>query len=287
MSAVVAVEEVTGGKALARFVELPHALHGNDPRFAPLVLAWERYRLDPRRNPFFERGDGRYFLARRAGRPVGRITAHVAEPGAEGCFGFWWLDDDAEVARALLDAAREWMASERCTSMTGPLSFTRDEEAGVRVAGFDHSGTTGRPWHPRHLHRLLEANGAAHVEDLPMWELPATQDGPVLPPDDDLPGQAGAYADPRICLAGIAAVPDVSPALRGAGFRGAWRAAKRAKAGDWDTCTVVRCTLDPTVAVPALQQAAGQAGYERILAPWSPNAAAPPRTVHRVYRFTW
>jgi len=287
MSAVVAVEEITGGKALTRFVELPHALHGDDPRFAPLVLAWERYRLDPRRNPFFEQGDGRYFLVRRAGRPVGRITAHLAEPGAEGCFGFWWVDDDPGVAEALVDAARDWLAEAGCTSMTGPLSFIRAEEAGVQVAGFDRPGVTGLPRHPPHLHRLLEASGATAVEDLPTWELPATGEGPTLPLDDDLPGQAGAYADPRVCLAGIAAVPDVSPALRDGGVRGAWRAAKRAKQGTWDTCTVVRCTVDPAMAVPALQTAAGNAGYERVLAPWSPAAGAEPVHVRRLYRFTW
>lgn len=281
------VEEVTGGKGLVRFTELPAALHADEPRFAPLVMAWERYRLDVHRNPFFEAGDGAFFLARRLGRPVGRITAHIAQPGAEGRFGFWWLDEDADVAAALVDAARSWLAEQGCSSMVGPCSFTADDEAGVQVAGHDVPGVTGRPWHPPHLARLLEGLGLEPVEDRPTWRLPTTEVGPERPLSGDRPGQAGAYVDARLVLDGIAAVPDVADALRTTGLRGAWSLAKQARAGDWERATVVRCTADPAIAVPALQAAAGKAGYRELIAPWSPDPDAPPETVHRTYRLTW
>jgi hypothetical protein len=286
MGSVVTVDEVTGGKALARFTELPHALHGDDPRFAPMVMAWERYRLDRRRNPFFESGDAACFLARRLGRPVGRIVAHLAEPGGDGRFGAWWVDDDPAVAEALVVAARDWLTEQGCASMTGPWTFTEAEEAGVQVDGHEVPGLTGRPWHPPHLARLLEELGFEGVEDRPTWRLPVTVAGPELPLDADLPGQAGSYADARLVLAGIAAVPDVAPALRTAGLRSAWSLAKRARAGDWDTAVVVRCTADPAVAVPAMQAAAGRAGYQEVIAPWS-STGDPPEAVHRTYRLTW
>jgi hypothetical protein len=284
MPSRVSVEEVDGAKALARFTELPHALHGDDPRFAPLVLSWERYRLDPGRNPFFERGDGRYFLARRLGRPVGRITAHVDRPGGEGRFGFWWLDDDAAVAEALLDAAARWLAEQGCRSMTGPLSFTAAEEAGVQVAGHDVPGVTGRPWHPPQLAALLEANGFEPVEDRSSWRLPVvTREEPSLAEGGDQPGQAGSHADDRLVRQGGAAVPDVSEALRGAGLRSAWRLARQVRQRAWTTATVVRMDGDPAVVVPALQAAAGQAGYDWLIAPWTPTPGQPPEAVHRVY----
>jgi hypothetical protein len=283
----VTVEEVTGGKPLVRFVELPQALSGDDPRFAPLVMAWERYRLDPRRNPFFERGDGAYLLARRGGRPVGRITAHVGEPGGAGRFGFWWVDDDAAVAAALVDAARAWLAERGCTSMTGPLSFTADEEVGVQVAGHEVPGVTGRPWHPPHLAALLAQVGLEPVEDRPSWRLATTELGPDGVHDDDLPGQAGRHADRRLVLRGVAAVPDLAESLRTTGLGGAWALAKRARAADWATCTVVRCTADPVVAIPAIRAAAGRAGYRAVIAPWTDDSAAEPEAVHRVYRQTW
>jgi hypothetical protein len=279
----VSVEEVTGAKALARFVELPHALHGHDPRFAPLVMSWERYRLDPRRNPYFERGDAVYLLARRLGRPVGRVAAHLAEPGAVGHFGFWWVDEDPDVAAALLDAAATWLADQGCSSMTGPLSFTDSDEAGVQVAGHDLPGVTGRPWHPPHLAELLEANGFEPARDHPTWRLPAIGDVSSMAQGGDAPGQAGSYTDARLVAPGGAAVPDVADALRGAGLRSARRLARQARRGTWSTATVVRLDDDPTVTVPALQAAAGRAGYDWLIAPWTGTPDDPPEAVHRTY----
>lgn len=274
MGSAVTVEEVIGGKALARFVELPQALSGSDARFAPLLMAWERYRLDRRRNPDLESRDAVYFLARRLGRPVGRVAALD-----DGGFGSWWVDDDRAVAEALVEAARAWLTEQGCRSMEGP-------DDGVQVAGHEVAGLTGRPWHPPHLARLLEELGFEAAEDRPTWRLPVTDAGPALPLSDDLPGEAGSYADPRLVLEGVAAVPDLSDALRTAGLRSAWALAKRARERDWDTAVLVRCTGEPPVVVPALQAAAGRAGYRELIAPWSPEPV-PPETVHRTYRLRW
>jgi hypothetical protein len=273
MGSAVTVEEVTGGKALARFVELPQALHGSDARFAPLLMAWERYRLDRRRNPDLESRDAVYLLARRLGRPVGRVAVYD-----DGGFGSWWVDDDLAVGEALVSAAQAWLTERGCRSMEGA--------EGIQVMGHDVPGVTGRPWHPPHLARLLEELGFEATEDRATWRLPARDGDADLPLDDDLPGQAGSYADPRLVLQGIAAVPDVSDALRAAGLRSAWSLAKRARAGEWDTAVVVRCAGDPSLLVPALQAVAGRAGYQAVIAPWSPDPAAP-EAVHRIYRFRW
>jgi hypothetical protein len=380
MPSAVAVEEVTGGKAMVRFVELPQALHGADQRWAPPVMAWERYRLDPHRNPYFERGDAVYLLARRLGQPVGRIVAHLATEGGEGRFGFFSCVDDVRVATALVDAAQEWLRDQGCSSMTGPYSFEPGDEPGVLVDGFDAPGVTGRPWHPAWEAQLLEALGFTTVEEQPWWRLaagdvadrstgthrPVDADRPAMParpnrepartdaghaaadqptrpghqkadeapedapgdaidrptmpprrdadeagdettghagvpgnrmatgsgPDgeearDGAPGHAGPYADRRLVLPDVAAVPDVAEGLRSSSFRTAWRLAKRARAGDWETCTVVRCTIDPAVAVPELCAAAAAAGYRWVVAPWSPDAALAPEAVHRIVRRTW
>lgn len=301
---VVTVEEVTGGKARVRFVELPQALHGHDPRWAPPVMAWERYRLDPHRNPYFERGDAVYLLARRLGRPAGRVVAHVAEAGGEGRFGFFTCVDDLAVASALVEAAQAWLGERGCSSMTGPWSFDPTDEPGVLVDGFDLPGTTGRPWRPPWEARLLDELGFSTVADQPTWRLPTGDhadggadrgagsfphepgDGQGTPRAGD-PGQAGPYLDRRLVLPGIAAVPDLSDALRHSSFRTAWRLAKRARAGEWETCTVVRCTTDPSGAVPALCDAAAAAGYRWVVAPWCPDPAGEPEAVHRILRRAW
>ncbi|HJR26928.1 MAG TPA: hypothetical protein VJ804_15725, partial [Acidimicrobiales bacterium] len=201
---MVAVEEVTRGKALVRFTELPQALHGEDPCFAPPVLAWERYRLSFRRNPYFEEADALLLLARRAGRPAGRIAAHVPHEGGEGRFGFWSTIDDLGVARALVDGARDWLEAEHgCRSMTGPWSFEPDDEPGLLVAGFTVAGTTGRPWRPPWEARLLEELGFEPAGERATWRLPTSELGPERATTGEPPGQAGTYADPRLVLEGI------------------------------------------------------------------------------------
>jgi hypothetical protein len=72
----------------------------------------------------------------------------------------------------------------------------------------------------------------------------------------------------------VAAVPDLTAA------GSPWAMAKRAKRGGWDGCTVVRCDGDPSLLVPAVQAAAGLAGYQWVVAPWSPDPKAPPETLH-------
>jgi hypothetical protein len=195
--------------------------------------------------------------------------------------------DDAAVAAALVEEAQAWLAEQGCTSMTGPWSFEPEDEPGALVAGHDVTGLTGRPWRPSWEAELLESLGFRGVVDQATWRLPTTEVGPEPPTDDDLPGQAGAYADRRLVLEGIAAVPDLSGVLRTSGLRSAWGLARRARLGDWDTCTVVRCTADPAIAVTGLLAVAGRAGYSTVIAPWSPDPAAPPETVHRTYRLDW
>ena len=93
---------------------LPYRLHAGTPWIPPLKL--ERYQFLHRRlNPFFTHGEAAYFLARRGGRVVGRISAHLdnafnAHHGSRwGMFGFLEFEDDAEVVRELLAAAEGWL----------------------------------------------------------------------------------------------------------------------------------------------------------------------------------
>jgi hypothetical protein len=77
----------------------------------------------------------------------------------------------------------------------------------------------------------------------------------------------------------VIAVPDLTPA-RGS----SWTLARRAKHHDWSGCTIVDLAGDPALLVPRVQAAAHAAGYEWVIAPWSPDPDAPPETTHA--RFT-
>jgi hypothetical protein len=305
-SGAVSVEEVEGRKALQRFLELPQALHGRDPRWAPPVMAWERYRLDPQRNPFFERGDAVYLLARLRGRPAGRITAQVHHPGAAaGAFGFWWTVDDDAVAAALLDAARAWLAARGCTEAIGPASFTAADEPGVQVDGFEVPGVTGRPWHPHHLAARLEEAGGVPTGTSPpggsIWPRLRTRSRGRSPHrasrgrrssrgspsgSQEQPGQAGPYGDPRLALGPVAAVPDVADAMRSAGVRSAWSLARRARVGTGR----VRPSCAATASRPRWCRASQRGPRRRLPLAGRAVVAGPgrrPEAVHRTYRVAW
>src|ERR671936_222072 len=70
------VRPVRGLRELRQFISLPFRLHAGTPWVPPLKL--ERYAfLNRRLNPYFKHGEAQYFLARRGGRVVGRVTAQI------------------------------------------------------------------------------------------------------------------------------------------------------------------------------------------------------------------
>src|SRR5215208_5024432 len=93
------------------FIMLPFRLYEGVEQWVPPLISERKRHLDRRRNPFFQHADAEYFLARRGGRVVGRISAHVDQLFNEeqenewGQFGFFECEDDPEVAAALVDSA--------------------------------------------------------------------------------------------------------------------------------------------------------------------------------------
>ena len=285
---VVTVEPVESKSQLRRFAEVPFVLLGTDDRWSAGVRAHEQWRHDARRHPYFDRGDAAFFLSRRGGRPAGRIAAHVDGAGADqGWFGMFDVADDPAVTGALVEAAVGWLREQAVTSMTGPVTWTPDEEFGVLVEGFEHPTATGRAWHPPWYAEQLRAAGAEPGEWRATFGI-ATEgwEGEVpAPSGDDPPPQAGGYADPALVLDGIAAVPDVTRLLAGASVRAAWRLARQARERVSDTAVCVRCDGDPAVLVPRLLAACRARGYSTLLSPWAPDGGLPER-VHQVFRFT-
>src|ERR671938_119705 len=111
----VEVTAATGKGDLDAFIKLPFRLYRNERNWVPPLISERRRFLDRARNPFFEHAEAEYFLARRDGRVVGRISAQVDRHLNEfqdndwGLFGFFECEDDPEAAAALLTAAEEWL----------------------------------------------------------------------------------------------------------------------------------------------------------------------------------
>ncbi len=183
----VEVNAVSGGRDLKRFIDLPFRLHANHPLWIPPLKLERRMFLSRRLNAFFSHGEAEYFLARRGGRVVGRITAQINHAFNDhrkkswGWFGFIELEDDPEVARALLDAAEDWLRQRGCERMVGPANFAMNDECGILIEGFELRPMISQPWHPPYYQRVLEEVGMTKAMDLLMWKLEVTERDKVLP----------------------------------------------------------------------------------------------------------
>lgn len=181
------VKPVRSRRDRRAFIELPFTLHATAEQWVPPLRIERRLFLSPRFNKWFNHAEAELFLARRAGRVVGRISAQIdrnfnAFHGNEwGMYGFLELEDDAEVATALLDAAAGWLRERGRDRMVGPMDFTMNDESGVLIEGFDREPFIKQPWHPPYYQRLCEAAGLEKAVDLLMWELHITDRSKVVP----------------------------------------------------------------------------------------------------------
>ena len=80
------------------FLRLPEQLYTNDPNWVCPLRIERRDFFDPKKNPFFDGAEVQLFLARRDGRDVGRISAHMyhahnrVHNEQTGFFGFFNLN---------------------------------------------------------------------------------------------------------------------------------------------------------------------------------------------------
>lgn len=155
---------------LRAFMQVPAEVYRDDPAWvAPLWL--ERRLHYSRQNPFLHHGRWQGWVAMRDGRPVGRISAqidtlHQARYGATGHFGLLEAADDPQVFHALVEAAEQWLAAQGVREVTGPFSFSINQECGLLVDGFETPPAVMMPHGRRWYAPRLEAEGYRPAQDL-------------------------------------------------------------------------------------------------------------------------
>lgn len=186
----IGIEPVSGKRGRAAFVDLGRAFSARLENFVPQIRAEQIELVDPGKNPFFGHARAQLFIARRGGRPVGRISAHIDElalampadqgfgPGT-GLFGYFDAEDEA-VARALLTTAEAWLAREGMTRVLGPISMSVWEEPGLLVRGQDHPPMVMMGHHPAHYAGWIEAAGYARAKTLYTYQLDVSRGFPPL-----------------------------------------------------------------------------------------------------------
>jgi hypothetical protein len=163
---------VTDRAGLERFIRLPHALFHADPAWVPPLLMERRDALSPKKNPWFRHGEAAFWIARRDGRDVGRISAQEDRlaPGADGArpayFGLLAAEDDPAIFAALLGRAEGWAQARGLRVIQGPFSLSINEQTGLLVSGFDTPPMLMMPHDPPYAGPRLEELGYRKARDL-------------------------------------------------------------------------------------------------------------------------
>ena len=184
------ITPVSGKADLKAFIDLPWRLYANDPNWVPPLKGEVKELLTPGKNPFFGHAEAQYFLARRDGRVVGRISAHIdrlalAQPVEQGMgpgtgnFGLFEAED-AETGTALIAAAEAWLRAKGMTRVLGPISLSIWEEPGLLIQGHDHPPTVMMGHNSPAYQAMIEGSGYIPVKQLKTYELDITKDFPPL-----------------------------------------------------------------------------------------------------------
>lgn len=162
-----------GGK-IRDFLDVVDTVYEGEPHYVRELDFDVKGRLSPK-HPFFEHGEAMLFTAHRDGRCVGRCTAqidrlHLKQHGDDvGFFGFFDTTDDVDVAKALLDAAAEWLRARGMKRMRGPFMLTVNDQVGCLVEGFDREPVFMMPYHRPYQGGLIEQAGLAPRVDAYAW----------------------------------------------------------------------------------------------------------------------
>jgi GNAT superfamily N-acetyltransferase len=167
------LKEVSGPREMQAFIRLPLRLYAGDPLYVPHLLSERKEFFDTAKNPLFEFTEAKYFLALdEAGKPVGRISAHVNRRHNDyweekaGFFGFFECVERPEAAQQLFGAAEQWLAAQGMTVVRGPFNFSTNEECGLLVEGFDYPPALMMPYNPPYYADLISALGYRRAKDL-------------------------------------------------------------------------------------------------------------------------
>jgi GNAT superfamily N-acetyltransferase len=172
------------------FIEILYSLNANDPHWVPPLRSDANELITPGKNPWYEHGVQQLFLAERDGKVVGRISAHIdhlalAQPSEQGMgpgVGHWGMfeGEDANVFKALITEAENWLRDKGMVRSQGPMSISIWDEPGLLVQGADHPATVMMGHDNPAYQAWVEGAGYAQVKDLYTYEIPIDVPFPPL-----------------------------------------------------------------------------------------------------------
>ena len=147
MVADITIRNISGRRALSRFVEFPFSLYRDAPMWVPPIISEELSGIDTEKNPVFAFTDAAFWLAECQGEVVGRIAGFVNrrdnERRGKQAVRFGMIDfvDDPAVCAVLLKVVEDWAHEQGMDCVEGPLGPGHFDRNCVLVQGFDELPT--------------------------------------------------------------------------------------------------------------------------------------------------
>ena len=185
-SGPLSIRPVSSKRDIKQFIEIAYRLNGDDPNWVAPLRDEVAGTISPKKNGWFSHAEAQLFLAERDGR----ISAHIdflalempPEQGFGPGTGFWGMFEaaDQNAAKALINAAEDWLRGKGMTRALGPVSLSIWEEPGLLVKGHDHSPTVLMGHHPAKYQGWIEAAGYTEAKKLLTYELDVSKRFPPL-----------------------------------------------------------------------------------------------------------
>ena len=174
----IALTKVEGRKDIKSFINFPHDLYQGDINYVPELYLNISEVLSRKKNPFFKHSEAHLFLAKRAGKIVGRIACirdnnyNAYHNSNVGFFGFFDVIEDYEVAKILLDHATTFAKDQGFDSILGPTNFTTNDTAGMLVEGFNKPPTVMMTYNKPYYNEFVKKYGFEKEMDMYAYFIP-------------------------------------------------------------------------------------------------------------------
>lgn len=172
---MIEIKEVLSKKDLKKFVKFPFTLYKDSKFWVPPIVSEELRTFNKKINPVFQDAEGRFFLAYKDGKIVGRVAAlinwiEVKQQNIKKMrFGWFDVIDDQQVTNALLDKVTEIGKTNNLEFIEGPIGFSNLDKVGVVYEGFDHIGSMitweNHPYYVTHLEAYGMTFGKGYSEN--------------------------------------------------------------------------------------------------------------------------
>ena len=167
----ITVIQVSNNKQQRQFIDFSYSHYKDMPNYVPELFIAQKGLLSDS-NPFFKHSQTAYFMAYKEGKICGRIaaiynTVHLnIYKDDTGFFGFFESINDKEVAMALFDAAKDWLANKGLKKITGPVNITTNDSCGILIEGFDKDPAVSMPYNMPYYDELIKSCGFNGIMDL-------------------------------------------------------------------------------------------------------------------------